>query len=126
MESQAQPYADLVWQQLQAVNGIAEQEGYVSQNYIIGKLSQGQTDNWTMTLYGGYSYVIMGACDGDCQDVDIRLFDEYGNEIASDVSEDDIPTLEGVVEETAQYTIQVDMYACSNEPCYFGLGIFHQ
>jgi hypothetical protein len=77
-------------------------------------------------LNGGNSYLVLGACDGDCQDIDIRLYDENGNEIDSDTSDDDIPALEGVVETTARFSIQVEMYACNVEPCYFGLGVFYR
>jgi hypothetical protein len=45
-------------------------------------------------LYGGFSYLILGACDGDCGDVDIRLYDENGTEIDSDTSNDAVPFVE--------------------------------
>ena len=35
-------------------------------------------------------------------------------------------TLEGAVETTARFTIEVEMYSCNADPCYYGLGIFYQ
>ena len=124
--AKAQVYADLVWEQLKAVYEVAAESGYSTQNYIVGTLNQGQSDTWTLTLYGGHAYLILGACDGDCGDMDIRLYDENGTEIDNDLSKDDVPAVEGFVETSARFTIQVEMYECSAEPCYFGLGIFAQ
>lgn len=120
----AQISTNVVWDQLQAVYTTVSADGYASQNYIVGKLNQDQTDSWSLTLYGGLTYLILGACDGDCKDIDIRLYDDNGNEIDSDTSEDAVPALEGSVSTTGQFTIEVHMYSCTTEPCYFGLGIF--
>ena len=122
--AKAQVYVDLVWEQLKAVQEVAAAGGYGTQNYIIGNLSEGQSDAWTITLYGGYDYMILAACDGDCQDLDIRLYDANGNVIDSDTTEDSVPTITGTVAETARFTIEVDMYECSSGPCYFGFGVF--
>lgn len=122
--AQAQVYVDLVWDQLKAVQRVAADEGYGTQNYIIGNLSEGYSDAWTLTLYGGYDYLILAACDGDCRDLDIRLYDESGNEMDKDESTNDVPTLTGRVPTTRRYTIEVEMYECTAEPCYFGFGVF--
>jgi len=122
----AQSYADLVWDQLKAVYGVASDDGYDSMNYIVGKIDEGETEAWTLTLVGGYSYMILGACDGDCQDIDIRLYDEDGNLVDSDTTEDDVPAVQGTVDTTARFTVEVEMYACSSEPCYFGFGVFYK
>ena len=122
--AKAQVYVDLVWEQLKAVQQVAAEGGYGTQNYIIGSLREDQSDAWTITLYGGYDYMILAACDGDCQDLDIRLYDEDGNEIDQDESTDNVPTIEGRVDTTGRFTIEVDMFECSEDYCYFGFGVF--
>jgi len=125
-QGQAQDAAGTVWSQLEAVYGWANGEGYSTRNYLIGKLDEDETDTWTMTLYGGNEYIIIGACDGDCGDLDITVLDENDNPVARDTETDDVPVVELTLEEQGRYQIQVKMYDCSVEPCYFGLGIFYK
>ena len=122
----AQDAAGTVWSQLEAVYDWADGEGYSTRNYLIGKLEEDESDTWTMTLYGGNDYLIIGACDGDCGDLDITVLDESGDPVARDTETDDVPVVELNLEEQGRYQIQVKMYACSVEPCYFGLGIFYK
>ena len=119
-----QSYADLVWDQLQSAYTMASEDGYTPDNYIIGKLEGGATDSWTWTFYDADSYLIVGACDGDCVDIDLTLENENGVEIASDTAADDVPLLRVDPSMTASYTVNVTMYACSAEPCYFGIATF--
>ena len=125
-QAQAQDAAGTVWSQLEEGYGWAEGEGYSTRNYLIGKLDQDETDTWTMVLYGGHEYIIIGACDGDCGDLDITVLDEYDNPVARDTETDDVPVVELNLEEQGRYQIQVKMFDCSVEPCYFGLGIFYK
>jgi len=125
-QAESQDAAGTVWSQLEAVYGWADGEGYSTRNYLIGKLDEDETDTWTMTLYGGNEYIIIGACDGDCGDLDIAVLDEYDNPVARDTETDDVPVVELALEEQGRYQIQVTMYDCSVEPCYFGLGIFYK
>lgn len=125
-QARAQDAAGTVWSQLEAVYGWADGEGYSTRNYLIGKLDKDETDTWTMTLYGGNEYIIIGACDGDCGDLDIAVLDEYDNPVAGDTETDDVPVVELNLEEQGRYQIKVTMYDCSVEPCYFGLGIFYK
>ena len=125
-QAQAQDAAGTVWSQLEAVYGWASGEGYSTRNYLIGKLDEDETDTWTMTLYGGNDYVIIGACDGDCGDLDITVLDEYDNTVARDTETDDVPVVNLNLKDQGRYQIQVKMYSCSVEPCYFGLGIFYK
>ncbi len=125
-QAQAQDAAGTVWSQLEAVYSWADGEGYATRNYLIGKLDEEETDTWTMTLYGGNDYLIIGACDGDCGDLDITVLDEYDNTIARDTETDDVPVVQLDLEEQGRYQIRVKMYSCSVEPCYFGLGIFYK
>ena len=124
--AEAQAAAKTVWSQLEAVQGWAVGEGFSTRNYIIGKLDESDTDSWTMTLYGGNDYVLVGACDGDCGDLDITVYDEADNVVARDTEPDGVPVVELDLESQGRYRIQMKMYECRVEPCYFGLGIFYK
>ena len=125
-EARAQEYAiDTVMRQLDALLELEEDDGLRLHNYIVGKLAEGETDRWTMHLDEGASYDIWGVCDDDCSDVDLRIYSEDdGSLVAEDVETDDTPL--GVVKphRGGRYTIELDMYDCSIEPCFFGIGIF--
>lgn len=120
----AQSYADLVWEQLKTAYTWADNEGYSTRNYIVGNLDDGATDTWTLTFYQGNSYLIVGACDGDCLDIDMALQDANGVNIDSDTLEDDQPVLRVTPGSTADFSVEVTMYDCRVDPCYFGFGIF--
>ncbi len=58
---------------------------------FIDLLAHRRSDYITINLRAGTSYGIVGVCDRDCRDLDIALYDSYGNLIASDLQNDDIP-----------------------------------
>jgi hypothetical protein len=122
----AQEYAiETVMRQLDALLELEEDDGLQLHNYIVGKLDNGETDAWTMHLYEGVSYDIWGVCDDDCSDVDLRIYsEEDGSLISEDVETDNTPL--GIIqpEKNGRYTIELDMYECAIEPCFFGIGIF--
>lgn len=120
----AQSYAALVWSQLEDHYSQAEAEGYDSRNYIIGRLNDDEEETWTINLFAGNTYRVTGACDGDCQDIDLVLLNEDGTELDSDLLVDDVPVLNYTIKATGSYSIRVIMAQCKEDPCYFGLGVF--
>ena len=68
----------------------------------------------------------MAVCDQDCGDVDLRLFDPYGNEVDSDVGTDDWPIVSITPQFKGTYQVRVVMARCSDHPCYYGVGVFTQ
>ena len=122
----AQSYADLVWDQLKRAYRAAEESGFSVRNYILGKLDDDETDTWTIHLNGGNQYAIVGACDGDCQDIDLQILNASGDEVASDYSEDDLPTVAISPRSSGRYSIKVNMYKCTANPCYFGIALFYK
>lgn len=119
----AQTWAESVWTQLQDQYMTAMAEGYESETFVIGKLYEGERVTWSLQLHEG-NYQIRAACDGDCMDVDLRFFED-GMEIASDTATDYAPILNVDVYMDGAYEIEVEMYECSAEPCYYGVGVFH-
>lgn len=120
----AQSYAVTVWNQLNAQYNRLSQDGFSSSKYIIGRLNKGQSENWSITLHEGRTYQITGVCDGDCKDIDLVLLDGARKELVSDTSADDVPVMTYAIRATATYTVKVTMFQCSQDPCYFGLGVF--
>jgi hypothetical protein len=120
----AQDYAEQVWQQLQVMR--EAYSGFTLQNYVIGHIGDDRTDSWTFSLAGNSTYVIAGACDTDCSDLDIVVKDADGTIVGKDDTDDDVPIATFATKAAARYTIEVKMYACSEVTCYFGFGVLRQ
>lgn len=119
-------FTDQVWSQLQLFYDDASDDGYSLRNYVVGSLDDGQDDFWTMTFYGGNEYMITGACDEDCSDIDLAILTEDGTEVTSDRETDSFPVVSVRPGRDKRYQVKVSMYSCSVEPCYFGFGIFYK
>lgn len=124
--AQAQSYADTVWEQLQDWYEDYSDDGYSVKNYVVGKLDEDQTDSWTFWLSADYDYTIIGVCDEDCGDIDLTLLDDDGGLIDEDLLQDIYPIVSVSPRRDAAYTIDVNMYECDVEPCYFGIAIFYE
>ncbi len=102
-----------------------EDNGYELTHEIhTGSLGNGGSETITLTLDIGTSYSIIGACDEDCDDLDLVLYDPQGDQVDEDTLVDDFPIVEVTVPRTGQYTIEVIMASCTAEPCRYGLGAF--
>lgn len=123
---QAQSYADEVWDQLQGWYEDYSDEGYNVENYVVGMLDENDTDSLTFWLDGRTDYTIVGVCDEDCGDIDLTVFDDDGDMVDEDLLRDNFPIVHVSPSRDGAYTIDVDMYECDIEPCYFGIAIFYE
>jgi hypothetical protein len=89
-----------------------------------GKLDDDAIEDLTITLRPGTSYAFMGVCDEDCHDIDLRLYDPDGDEVASDVRTDDWPIVTITPVFKGTYRVRVVMASCSRNPCFYGIGLF--
>ncbi len=118
-------YESQVQFQLDLVKTFAESTGWEqTHDFEIGSLEEGESDAFTGTFRDGWEYRIVSFCDNDCSDVDLYLRDGDGDELDSDISTNDVPIIGCRPGRTGEYTVQLTMYECSVEPCYFGIGVF--
>jgi hypothetical protein len=100
-------------------------EGYrMTHEIYTGSLNDDAQESVTVMLEGGKQYQLMGACDTDCDDLDLVLYDISDREVDSDVLVDDFPIVSATVSRTARYRVEVRMPGCSREPCRYGIGVF--
>ena len=125
-EGRAQSYAQQVWDQLQVhYKAVAKNStDWVLQNYVMGSLRVDGTDGWTFPFRADREYIITGACDNDCANVDLVLKDPDGKVVAEDAKADDTPVLVLKGARDGKYTIEVTIKSCKASPCYFGFGVF--
>lgn len=127
----AQDYRAVVLAQLDTVARPAAQGGFradpgvFDRQSVIGALGKGATSMMEVTLVGGASYFIAGACDGDCTDMDLRIFAaDSSTPVAEDTAEDDAPMLSFTAPKSGRYMLAVDMAECSESMCYYGVRVF--
>jgi hypothetical protein len=111
--------------QLQQAQAALAQEGFqqVGQPYS-GGLRRGESWNVPAELHTGYEYRILGVCDRDCADLDLILFDGAGVSITQDTSTNSQPIVGVLPTTTGTFTIQVLMYNCTVEPCYYAVALY--
>ena len=88
---------------------------------LTGVLRDGTYRIHSVTLRAGYSYTLAGACDDDCDDLDLQIFDENGNLIDEDLLEDDIPVVSVSPSWTGVFRVKVIMASCYIEPCRYAV-----
>lgn len=125
VRAEAQSHAEAVWTQLNRAYEQVNGEGFNSRNYVIGRTNNGGSDSWTFTLPGGNSYKIIGVCDNDCDDLDIKV-SEGDRTVAEDILDDDVPIVNFSAKNETRFVVKVTMASCKSEPCFFGIGIFYK
>jgi hypothetical protein len=118
------PQEIIVAQLQQAQNALAQQ-GYqqVGQPFS-GGLQPSQSWDLPTQMNVGYEYQIVGVCDRDCSDLDLRVFDGNGGLIIEDTSTDSHPNVGVIPLSSGAFNIQVNMYACSVAPCYYAVALY--
>jgi hypothetical protein len=101
----------------------ARNQGYTRRvaGPVYGRLNDDGRTTHRLTVVGGNRYVLFGACDNDCTDVDLRIFDTSGNLLMQDIGADDTPALAFTANGSGAYRIEVIMATCRRNPCYYGI-----
>jgi hypothetical protein len=105
-------------------------DSYVPNNYRLvtgpdnDSLSQGDSDNYTVTLQGGRSYKLVGVCDNDCTDLDITLYDSDGDVVDQDLLDDDKPVVSVSGKSGGRYRMNVSMASCSTSTCFYSVAVY--
>lgn len=122
-------YEDEAWKNLQSLAGEVEQWVYSEYGYQLeyredmvdlAYLNTGATITLSGTFYSGNTYV--AACTGDSRvaDTDIYVYDQYGNSIMSDTSDEKDGLVTFTIYSTATYYIQVKLYQSYDTGAYVG------
>ncbi|MFQ5551642.1 MAG: hypothetical protein ACE5FJ_10445 [Gemmatimonadales bacterium] len=104
--------------------GLSDRGFELDEALIESSLDDDDEEEFWFELRRNQSYAFLAACDEDCQDIDLFVYDEDGDQIDSDVSLDAVPTIRVTPRRTADYRIRVRMYNCTTDPCYYVLGKF--
>lgn len=86
----------------------------------LASLQPGTSYDWGVSLEAGVRYLVVGACDNECSNVDIQLVDAGGAVVAQDVLADDFPVVDFTPPAAGAYQIRMLMRTCTLAPCYAG------
>jgi hypothetical protein len=123
---------DEVRQQLIAQIGqflTATQNQFASGSNTVGNdtiipMQPGHDHRVVVDLVAGQQYGFIGACDGDCTNVDIELISmTTGGVVANDMLPDDFPIATYRPDANGQYMVRLLMQACTRSPCYAGFRV---
>lgn len=73
---------------------------------------------WPVELQRGVNYRIYGACDIDCSDVDMELYDANGEFVDRDIATDDAPYVQITPSQTGRHYVRLWLAQCESEPCF--------
>ncbi len=107
-----------------AASNVVRQGYSPDRDPVTGSLNSGARESMMINLTCGTRYAIVGVCDNDCTDVDLRVWDPSGTKLAEDIMTNDTPVLEFTATVTGQYRLSVEMATCSTNPCYWGFQVF--
>lgn len=97
-----------------------EREGFAELlPFYRGQLGLGQETGFTLTLAEAADYRFVGACDNDCGNLDLVLFDPTGREVARDRMADAIPYLRYAPVMGGDFRLVVSVVNCSRPTCNF-------
>jgi hypothetical protein len=105
---------DYVFSELEAQFGIAPASG------ATGRLAAGASTTGTFTVTSGAAYIVIGACDEGCSDIDLVVRDSSGNEVGRDEEDDDAPMVVIPAGSGGRYTFEAQMVTCTSN-CHFGV-----
>ncbi len=86
----------------------------------LASLQPGTSYDWGVSLEAGVRYLVVGACDNECSNVDIQLVDATGSVVAQDVLADDFPVVDFTPAAAGAYQVRMLMRTCTFAPCYAG------
>jgi hypothetical protein len=126
MKAQDNAWQRQVMQQLRAVTLVLNLGYDVTSSYqpYTGRLRDNTYTDVTYTLQRGVPYALVGVCDNDCPDLDLKLYDENYNLIDADTQPDATPVIEVTPKWTGVFHVRVIMSRCNANPCWYGLGEF--
>jgi hypothetical protein len=100
----------------QQMAGSGQRDPGLPDQFALLNLSE-SPNNWAVNLNAGVDYVFIGACDDDCDNLDIELIDAANAVVASDVAPDDFPIVRFTPATAGAFTVRTHLRTCAVEPC---------
>jgi hypothetical protein len=119
------PYArDLASRLAQAERPVRETGFMLVAGPFAGALGQDRARQININLRAGQDYRFVAVCDSRCGDIDLRLLDPNGQVVAEDTADNDTPTLHARASVTGTHRVEVAMYRCSADQCWYAFNVY--
>lgn len=105
-------------------DGLAPAGRLLPAHGVDGMLPLGGEVMLHLALSAGKRYVVIGACDRDCHDLDARVYGIANELLAEDTEPDDVPMLVFDATRSGSHLLQVSMPGCGTPKCGFGVRVF--
>ena len=112
--------ADELDNQLSQIGATAAVRNWQALETYRGKLDDVESSTFRVRLPRG-DYMVVGVCDNDCNDVDVKVSNSAGTKLAEDAKDDDYPIVGFSLASAGEVTIRVFMADCDVEPCAFAI-----
>lgn len=93
---------------------------------VMTSLSQGGEHALQVSLRGDQHYAFLGACDNDCNNVDLVLQNANGAVVDSDELGDDYPAVDITPQVDSVYVVRLQLKNCTNAPCFVAIRLMHE
>jgi hypothetical protein len=90
---------------------------------VYGQLDNGTSATGRISIAPGAGFMLVGACDEMCSNIDLILLDPSGREVASNTLENDAPVLYFSSELGGIYSYELKMMACVSA-CNWGVRLY--
>lgn len=116
-------YMDVVRAQAIFAGAAYAADGYELVDVLCGTLREGRDATYSTTVGAGSQVAYVAVCDQDCGDIDLRLLGG-GSVLEQDLELDAWPIISYRSRRRQSLRLEVSMYSCSVEPCYFAVAMF--
>lgn len=120
---------DVVEEQLDLVTSRAEKGGLLLLKGRGGRgnLAGGDMGSFRVRLTGGMQYMLVGACDQNCLDIDLRVLDPSDERtVEEDTLPDDLPVVAVTPSADTEFSVEVHMFECSADSCGWEVRVYEQ
>lgn len=126
-EEEMDPWIEVLAEEMRVLNEAAVGLGYEeSHEPSVGMLEQEESYAFVQEFTERTEVKMIGACDIDCSDLDIAVYNLDGEEIVKDVLVDDRPEVDFTITRPGKLRVVVYMAECSEAPCGFGVQTFRK
>lgn len=104
-------------------------KGYTRPNNAnprMGNLDEGNQIEIPIKLSKGKKYGFAAVCDASCNDIDLSLIDANGQVIQQDNGNEETAVVKYTANKTGRYYLSVDMAACDEAECAYGVGLYRR
>lgn len=96
-----------------------------SRDYVLGrKLSADGEARHAFNVNKGETYLVLGACNEACEDIDIVAEDAAGNVVGYDEAYGADPFVVFLAQRTGRISVILSMKECGEDACEYGLGFY--